>query len=118
MNSEMIEIIEALETKDEMREFARETFGIDFKARETVESMREQLLTAVQQQEGSQSSGLPPEDAPSSSQQQEEQNQPEDREPSTQQQMKPNRRLLRNTKNGRVFPFNARLAKLKHMTEV
>ena len=103
--TELLELIEELETKDEMKSFGEETFGLSFTTRETVEQVKQKLIDAASGKMPEEKKPEPKQEAPK----QPPQEAPKELE---------GRRLLKHKANGRIFPWSEKLAKNKNLYEV
>lgn len=106
---ELLELINGLETKEEMKTFGEETFGLTFKTRDTADDMRQKLIDAA--------NGKEPENGQED--QPETKAKPEDEEPPKEAPKElEGRRLLKHKGNGRTFIWSEKLAKNKNLYEV
>lgn len=109
--SDLIEKVEKLAKKSDKQGLVKlgaEELGVDLDASKTSAILAEELLAAIEERGGNgPDEGSPHEDPPSA--------------PAKTASKKARRytgKMLENTRNGRVFPWTAALAKSRHMKEV
>lgn len=103
---QVLELVVGLETADELRDFAKETLGLNIPHNAGADTVRNRIIEHVNG-----------ESEPKKTPEEDKQDEPEaDKQDET---PKPEGiRQLKNTKNGRVFSYTKQLAKLKHMKEI
>lgn len=112
MSQQLIEQIEAAETKEDLEPFAKQ-LGVKIDKRTGLETVRANLLEAAEGDQDGDKEG----DKEGDSGTQEKRQDKEDKKAST-KASKGKQRKLKSTKNGRIFTWTAALAKLGHMKEV
>jgi len=130
MSENIVDRINAAKTKDDLEEIGKE-LEVDVDKRKGLETIRAGLLLQVDVDENGDDEN-PKAEAEQEAAKAKPPNQPEPvkTEATHEDQFKPRetteqlreksqgKRMLENTKNGRVFGWTAQLAKLKHMKEV
>lgn len=114
---DLIEIINGISTADELRDFARETLGISIAHNASESTARKKILAHISsggsgEPEGGAGEVDTPNDAPTAAEDDRSQSASKD---SDEEAPKP--RLLKNTKNGRIFVYTEALSKLEKMVE-
>ena len=106
---QVLELVAALDTAEELRDFAKETLGLNIPHNAGADTVRKRIIEHI----NAENSDDKPKDTAQEPETQGEANQEKEEEPKTKSV-----RRLKNTKNGRIFNYTQQLAKLKHMKEL